>query len=54
MAILNYLPFVGALGAHGFAPIGLRRGPAIACGFMYSGIWKQAEIHPWYILTCIP
>ena len=47
MAILNYLPFVGALAAHGWA----RSGYVVALLSMlalYSGIWKQAEIHPWY------
>ena len=47
MAILNYLPFVGALAAHGLA----RSGYVVALLAMlslYSGIWKQAEIHPWY------
>jgi len=47
MAILNYLPFIGVLIAHGWA-----RAPyAVALAsmfFLYSGIWKQAEIHPWY------
>jgi len=48
MAILNYLPFVGGLLAPGFA----RSGYVVALVsmlFLYSGIWKQAEIHPWYI-----
>jgi len=47
MAILNYLPFIGVLIAHGWA----RLPYAVALAsmfFLYSGIWKQAEIHPWY------
>src|SRR5258708_17664036 len=47
MAILNYLPFIGIFAAHGWA-----RAPyAVALAsmfFLYSGIWKQAEIHPWF------
>jgi glycosyltransferase involved in cell wall biosynthesis len=47
MAILNYLPFLGVLVAHGWAR--LPYGVALASMlFLYSGIWKQAEIHPWY------
>jgi len=47
MAILNYLPFVGVLIAHGWAraPYGVALASMF---FLYSGIWKQAEIHPWY------
>ena len=47
MAILNYLPFVGVLTAHGWArlPYGVA---LLSMLFLYSGIWKQAEIHPWY------
>jgi glycosyltransferase involved in cell wall biosynthesis len=47
MAILNYLPFIGVLIAHGLARVPY----AVALAsmfFLYSGIWKQAEIHPWY------
>ncbi len=47
MAILNYLPFLGVLIAHGWARVPY----AVALAsmfFLYSGIWKQAEIHPWY------
>jgi glycosyltransferase involved in cell wall biosynthesis len=47
MAILNYLPFIGVLIAHGWARVPY----AVALAsmlFLYSGIWKQAEIHPWY------
>lgn len=47
MAILNYLPFIGVLVAHGWARVPY----AVALAsmfFLYSGIWKQAEIHPWY------
>ncbi len=49
MAILNYLPFVGTAAAHGLA----RSGYTVALVSMlllYSGIWNQAEIHPWYFL----
>jgi len=47
MAILNYLPFVGGFVAHGLARSGyLVALVAMLC--LYSGIWKQAEIHPWY------
>jgi len=45
MAILNYLPFLGVLIAHGWARVPY----AVALAsmfFLYSGIWKQAEIHP--------
>jgi glycosyltransferase involved in cell wall biosynthesis len=47
MAILNYLPFVGVLTADGWArlPYGVA---LLSMLFLYSGIWKQAEIHPWY------
>jgi hypothetical protein len=47
MAILNYLPFIGVLVAHGWArvPYGVALASML---FLYSGIWKQAEIHPWY------
>jgi hypothetical protein len=49
MAILNLLPFVGVLLAPGWA-----RGPyALALGsifLLYTGLWRQAEIHPWYFL----
>jgi glycosyltransferase involved in cell wall biosynthesis len=47
MAILNYLPFIGILVAHGWARVPY----AVALAsmfFLYSGVWKQAEIHPWY------
>ena len=49
MAILNYLPFLGGFAASGWA----RSGYVVALVsmlFLYSGIWKQAEIHPWYFL----
>jgi hypothetical protein len=49
MAILNLLPFVGVLLAPGWA-----RGPyALALGsifLLYTGLWRQVEIHPWYFL----
>ena len=47
MAFLNILPFVGLVITHGWsrAPYAL----ALASMFcLYSGIWRQAEIHPWY------
>jgi glycosyltransferase involved in cell wall biosynthesis len=47
MAILNLLPFVGVLIAPGWerAPYAI----ALASMFcLYSGIWRQGEIHPWY------
>ena len=47
MAILNYLPFVGVLVAPGWA----RLPYAVALAsmfFLYSGIWRQGEIHPWF------
>ena len=47
MAILNLLPFLGVLIAHGWGR--LPYGIALASMFfLYSGIWKQGEIHPWY------
>jgi glycosyltransferase involved in cell wall biosynthesis len=49
MAILNLLPFIGVLLAPGWA-----RGPyALALGSMfllYTGLWRQVEIRPWYFL----
>jgi glycosyltransferase involved in cell wall biosynthesis len=49
MAILNLLPFVGVLLAPGWA-----RGPyALALGsifLLYTGLWRQVEIRPWYFL----
>ena len=47
MAILNYLPFLGVLIAPGWA----RLPYAVALAsmfFLYSGIWKQGDIHPWF------
>jgi cellulose synthase/poly-beta-1,6-N-acetylglucosamine synthase-like glycosyltransferase len=47
MAILNYLPFIGVLIAPGWA----RLPYAVALAsmfFLYSGIWKQGDIHPWF------
>jgi glycosyltransferase involved in cell wall biosynthesis len=47
MAILNLLPFVGVLIAHGWERVPY----AIALASMfclYSGIWRQGDIHPWY------
>jgi glycosyltransferase involved in cell wall biosynthesis len=49
MAILNLLPFIGVLLAPGWA-----RGPyALALGsifLLYTGLWRQVEIRPWYFL----
>ncbi len=49
MAVLNLLPFVGVLLAPGWA-----RAPyALALGsifLLYTGLWRQVEIHPWYFL----
>ena len=47
MAILNYLPFIGVLIAPGWARVPY----AVALAsmfFLYSGIWKQGDIHPWF------
>jgi glycosyltransferase involved in cell wall biosynthesis len=47
MAFLNLLPFLGVLIAHGWARVPYAI--ALASLFsLYSGIWRQAEIHPWY------
>jgi GT2 family glycosyltransferase len=47
MVFLNILPFAGVLIAHGWARVPYTM--ALACMFcLYSGIWRQAEIHPWY------
>lgn len=49
MAILNLMPFVGALFAPGWARIPY--GAALACiFFLYMGISREAEIHPGYFL----
>lgn len=49
LAILNLIPFLGALFAPGWA-----RAPylvTLAVMFvLYAGIWRQVEIHPWYFL----
>ena len=47
MAFLNITPFIGVL----FAPGWIRILYAVALGsifFLYAGIWRQVEIHPWY------
>lgn len=49
MAFLNLMPFFGVI----FAPGWSRVPYAIALASMfclYGGIWRQAEIHPWYFL----
>jgi len=49
MAILNLMPFMGLLFAPGWARVPY----AVAIGsvfLLYTGIWRQAEIHPWYFL----
>jgi len=49
MAILNLMPFIGLLFAPGWARVPY----AVAIGsvfLLYTGIWRQAEIHPWYFL----
>jgi glycosyltransferase involved in cell wall biosynthesis len=49
MAILNLMPFVGVLFAPGWARVPY----AVAISYvflLYTGIWRQAEIHPWYFL----
>jgi len=49
MAILNLMPFVGLV----FAPGGARVPYALATGsvfLLYTGLWRQVEIHPWYFL----
>jgi glycosyltransferase involved in cell wall biosynthesis len=47
MAFLNILPFVGVLIAPGWSrvPYGIA---LVSLFCLYSGIWQQAEIHPWY------
>ena len=47
MAILNLLPFVAVLFAPGWSRVPY--GVALAAMFfLYAGIWRQGEIHPWY------
>ncbi|HZP17359.1 MAG TPA: glycosyltransferase, partial [Terriglobales bacterium] len=50
MAVLNVLPFLGVL----FAP-GWQRLPyaltLVSMFFLYAGIWRQVEIHPWYFFV---
>ena len=49
MAFLNLLPFFGLLFAPGWARIPYA--VALASIFLlYTGIWRHAEIHPWYFL----
>lgn len=47
LAFLNIVPFVGVL----FAPAWSRVPYGVALAslfFLYAGIWRQVEIHPWY------
>lgn len=47
MAIVNLLPFFGVLLAHGWERVPYA--VALVSMFcLYSGIWRQGEIHPWY------
>jgi glycosyltransferase involved in cell wall biosynthesis len=47
MAILNLMPFLAVLIAPGWSRIPY--GVALASMFfLYAGIWRQGEIHPWY------
>jgi cellulose synthase/poly-beta-1,6-N-acetylglucosamine synthase-like glycosyltransferase len=47
MAILNLMPFIAVLFAPGWSRIPY--GVALASlFFLYAGIWRQGEIHPWY------
>jgi glycosyltransferase involved in cell wall biosynthesis len=47
MAILNLMPFIAVLFAPGWSRIPY--GVALASMFfLYAGIWRQGEIHPWY------
>jgi glycosyltransferase involved in cell wall biosynthesis len=47
MAFLNLMPFVAVLIAPGWSRIPY--GVALASMFfLYAGIWRQGEIHPWY------
>jgi glycosyltransferase involved in cell wall biosynthesis len=49
MAILNLMPFIGLLFAPGWARVPYA--VAISSVFLlYTGIWRQVEIHPWYFL----
>jgi glycosyltransferase involved in cell wall biosynthesis len=47
MAFLNITPFIGVLFASGWnrIPYGVALGSIF---FLYAGIWRQVEIHPWY------
>lgn len=49
MAILNLLPFVGVVIAPSFARIPYAIA-LISIFLLYTGIWRQVEIHPWYFL----
>jgi hypothetical protein len=47
MAILNLMPFIAVLFVPGWSRIPY--GVALASiFFLYAGIWRQGEIHPWY------
>jgi glycosyltransferase involved in cell wall biosynthesis len=47
MAFLNITPFIGVLLAPSWSriPYGVALGSIF---FLYAGIWRQVEIHPWY------
>jgi glycosyltransferase involved in cell wall biosynthesis len=49
MAFLNLMPFIGVLIAPGWSRIPY--GVALASMFfLYAGVWRHVEIHPWYFL----
>ncbi len=49
MALLNLMPFIGVLIAPGWSRIPY--GMALASMFfLYAGVWRHVEIHPWYFL----
>jgi len=49
MAFLNLMPFIGVLIAPGWSRIPY--GIALASMFfLYAGVWRHVEIHPWYFL----
>jgi glycosyltransferase involved in cell wall biosynthesis len=49
MAFLNLMPFIGVLIAPGWSRIPY--GMALASMFfLYAGVWRHVEIHPWYFL----
>jgi len=47
MAFLNLLPFFGVLFASGWARVPYAISLA-SIFLLYTGIWRQVEIHPWY------